>query len=106
MPDKTKIVVVIESHEQTTIRRWRRVSSSQLLTQGEVARPEGFQPSSSVGFGRQGSSSADATERPGKRSRRRLAAWWRTVALKGVTVFAQWSRRLKLVGNKRSNKKP
>ena len=28
MPDKTKTVVVIESHEQTIIRRWRRVISS------------------------------------------------------------------------------
>ncbi len=36
MPDKTKTVVVIESHKQTIIRRSQRVISSQLPTHGDV----------------------------------------------------------------------
>lgn len=38
-PEKTKTIVVIESHEQTIIRRSRRVIISQLLTQESVDRP-------------------------------------------------------------------
>lgn len=90
MTDKTKTIIVIESHEQTIIRRSRHVVGTQALTDGAVARPLGR-------------ASSDATARLAKRRRRRLAAWWRTAALKGVTVFAPWSRRLKRDGNERSN---
>jgi hypothetical protein len=106
MPDKTKTVVIIESHEQTIIRRSRRVISSQLPGQGDVSQPDAVLTTSALAGCSIGSASSDATERLAKSERRWLAAWWRTVALKGVTVFAPWSRRLKLVGNRWSNKKP
>ena len=93
MPDKTKTVVVIESHEQTIIRRWRRVSSSQLLAQGTIARPQDPQPGSSVGVGPSARASFVATKHLAKRNRRWLVAWCRAVAHRGVTVFAHWPRR-------------
>ena len=106
MPDKTKTVVIIESHEQTIIRRSRRVISSQLPAPGDVARLQDSQTGSPAVVGRLGTASSDATERLAKRKRRWLGAWWRTVALKGVTVFVPWSRRLKHYGNERRNKQP
>jgi hypothetical protein len=91
MPDKTKTIVVIESHEQTIIRRTRRTVSGQVLIGGAVARPLGR-------------ASSDAPE-PAVMEKPK-GRWWRTVALKGVTVFAPWSRRLKHSGNERRNKQP
>ncbi len=95
MPEKTKTIVVIESHEQTIIRRSRREISSQMPTQGDVDRPRAV-PVAGVTTGCSiGSVSSDATDRFAKRKRRWLGVLWRMVALKGVTVFAAWSRRLK-----------
>ena len=95
MPDKTKTVVVFEKHEQTIIRRSRRTVSGQVLTDGALARPLGRAASDAPEPG--------AVARPlGRASVRR----WRTVALKGVTVLAQWSRRLKHCGDERRNKQP
>ena len=78
MKEKTRTTVVIESHEQTIIRRSRRTIS-------EPVAPL-----------------------PAKRLARKhyawLGAWWKTVALKGVTVFAPWSRRLKTKANERKNR--
>ncbi len=96
MPDKTTTLVVFESHEQTIIRRSRRVISSQLPGQGEIAESGGI-PTTATAIGSSiggASSNATPTPRPAKRDRRCLAAWWRIVALKGVTVFAHWPRRL------------
>jgi len=102
MPDKTKTIVVIESHEQTIIRRSRRTVSAQVLTDGAVARPRGPQTGSPAGVGRLGRASSDAPE-PAVLEKPK-GRWWRTVALKGVTVFAPWSRWLKHCGNERRNK--
>jgi hypothetical protein len=74
MTEKTTTVVVIESHEQTIIRRSRRTVSSELLTQGV---------------------SSDETERPAKKDRQWFGAWWRRVTQKGATGLAPWSRRMK-----------
>jgi hypothetical protein len=92
MPDKAKTVVVIESHEQTIIRRSRRVISSQLAAQATIARPQDAQPGSSVGVGPSARTSSVATKRLAQRNPRWLVAWCRAVALKGVSVFAQWPR--------------
>lgn len=92
MPDKTKTIVIIESHEQTIIRRSRRVISSQLPMQRVLARPIG--------------SASGETERLTKREERGFVAWCRTVTLKGFTVFAPWSRRLKHRENERRNQHP
>src|SRR5437899_12175090 len=62
MPDKTRTVVVIESHQQTIVRRSRRTVSGQVLTARAVARPRGPQPGSPVGVGRLGRASSDAPE--------------------------------------------
>jgi hypothetical protein len=74
MIEKTTRVVVIESHEQTIIRRSRRTVSPELLTQGV---------------------SSDETARLAKRDRRWLGAWWRTVTQKGAAVLVPSSRRMK-----------
>ena len=76
MPDKTK--VVIESHEQTTIRRSRRVISSQVVTQ--------------------------PPKRASQENRKSLGRWWKTVTLKSATVLAPLSRRLKTKGNEGKNR--
>jgi len=83
MPDKTKTVVVFESHEQTIIRRSRRTVSGQVLTDGAVAQPS---QRASV--------------------RRWLAGYWRTATQKGARVFTPWSRRLKHSRDERRNKQP
>ena len=69
MTDKRKTIVVIESHEQTVIRRSRRVTTSQLVTLP-----------------------ATVDVQVKRKSPRR---WWTTVALKSATVLAPLSRRLK-----------
>ena len=89
MPDKTRTVVVIESHEQTIIRRSRRTVSGQVVADDAGARPRLPQPGSADGVGR-----------------RCFGALWRRVALKGATVFAPWSRRLKVGTNERGTQKP
>ena len=91
MPDKTKTVVVFESHEQTIIRRSRRTVSGQVLTDPIIARQSGR-------------ASSYPPEPPvlGKPK----GHWWRTVALKGVTVLAQWSRLLKHGGKDQKNQQP
>jgi hypothetical protein len=86
MPDKTKIVVVIESHEQTIIRRSRRVSS-QLLTQEGESQMSVRAPA--------------ATGLPAGRGRRWLSARCLALTLKGFTVFGPWSRRFKRGGSER-----
>jgi len=125
MTEKTRTVVVIESHQQTIIRRSRRTVSGQVLTAGAVPRPRGPQPDSPVGMGRLGRASSDApltdgalarpsgrapssdaTERAVQEKRKSLGRWWLTVALKGVNVFSHWSRRLKRGGNERRNEQP
>ena len=85
MTDKTKTVVVIESHEQTTIRRTRRTVSGEVLMEQVVARPDA--PESAVVLKPKG-------------------RWWLTVALKAANVFSHWSRRLQRGGNKRRNEHP
>ncbi len=106
MPEQTKTVVIIQSHEQTIIRRSRRVISSQVLTQGAVARPGGAPIAAAAMAGSIGTAPSDATEPLAKRNRRSLVAWWLAVALKGVTAFASWPRRLKRGGNERRNEQP
>ena len=86
MTDKTKTVVVIESHEQTIIRRSRRTVSGQVLMDGE------------------GRASSDATERAVLVKPK--GRWWLAIALKGVSVFSHWSRRLQRGGNERRNEQP
>jgi hypothetical protein len=90
MLDKTNTIVVIESHEQTVIRRSRRLVSSQLLTQVAVAQPLGIASS----------------EAPEPSLEKPKARWWLAVAVKGVNVFSHWSRRLKRSRNERRNKQP
>ena len=80
MPDKTKTVVVIESHEQTIIRHSRRTASGQLLMDWAEARPLGRATPDAPGAG--------VLAKPKGR-------WWLAVALKGVNVCSQWLRRLK-----------
>ena len=92
MPDKTKTIVIIESHEQTIIRRSRRVSS-QLLTQEAQSQTSGTVPSDVIGL----STSKD---------RRWGGAWWLAVALKRITVFVPWSGRSKRGVDERRNKQP
>jgi hypothetical protein len=72
MTEKSRTVVVIESHEQTIIRRSRRIVSSELLTQG---------------------ASSDETARPAKTDRRWFGAWWRAVTQKGANLLVPSSRR-------------
>ena len=72
MTEKTRTVVVIESHEQTIIRRVRRTISAQV----------GTLPS----------------KRPGQEKRKSLGRWWKTVAVKSATVLAPLARRLKRGG--------
>ncbi len=91
MPDKTKTILVIESHEQTIIRRSRRLISSQLLKPGTAAQPLG-----------RSSSAAPELSVPEKPK----AGWWLAVAMKGVNVFSHWSHRLRRSGNQRSHKQP
>jgi hypothetical protein len=91
MTEKTRTIVVFESHEQTIIRRSRRTVSGQVLTAGAVARPLGRAPSDAP--------EPAVLEKPKGR-------WWLTVALKGVNVFSHWSRRLKRGGNERRNEQP
>lgn len=83
MTQKTTTIVVIESHQQTIVRRSRRTVSSELLTQG---------------------ASSDETERPAKRGRRWLGTWWRKVIKKSATVLAPLSHRLKTRANERTNR--
>jgi hypothetical protein len=83
MTDKSKTVVVIESHEQTIIRRSRRTVSGEVLMDG--ACPDATEHS--------------VLEKPKGR-------WWLAVALKGVSVFSHWSRRLQRGGNERRNEQP
>jgi len=85
MPDKTKTVVVIESHEQTIIRRWRRVISSQPAAQATIARPQDPQPGSSVGVGPLARTSSMATKRLARSDRRWSVAWWRTLVRRSCT---------------------
>jgi len=67
MREKTKTTVVIESHQQTIIRRSRRTISAPVVT-------------------------LPAERRAGK-TNGWLKAWWRTLALKSATVFAALTRR-------------
>lgn len=88
MTDKTKTVVVIEHHEQTTIRRTRRTMSSGdfpiAVEPGGVARPL-----------------ARAEAEPVVREKRQsLGACLKTVAIKG----APWLRRMKARVNERKNR--
>jgi len=82
MPDKTKTVVIIESHEQTIIRRSRRVIGSLVVTQ--------------------------PPERAGQENRKSLGRWWKTVSLKTAKVLAHFrlnlSRRLKTRANEHKNR--
>lgn len=71
MPDKTKTVVVIESYEQTIIRRSRRLSSPHLSKVRE------FQPL------------ATETSNGVVSSTRWFGVRWLAVALKRVKVFAR-----------------
>ena len=72
MPDKTKIIVVIESHEQTIIRRSRRLSS-QLLTEEGAAQTA--------------DRATVATRLPNGRRRLWSGARWLAVALKRSHSF-------------------
>ena len=85
MPDKTKTVVLIESHEQTIIRRSRRTVSGEVLMDRAGAQPDAPAPA--------------VLEKPKGR-------WWLAVAQKGVSVFSHWSHRLQRGGNERRNKQP
>jgi hypothetical protein len=87
MPDKTKTIVVFESHEQIIIRRSRRTVSGQVVVDDAEARL-GLPEPGSTGWVRRGC----------------FGIWWRRVALKGATVLAPWSRRLKAGTNKRGTK--
>ena len=72
MTEKTKTIVVIESHQQTIIRRTRRMSAAQVVTlPAEPAVQE---------------------------NRNLLGRWWQAVALKSAAVFAP-VRGLKRNGN-------
>ena len=62
MTEKTRTVVVIESHQQTIVRRSRRTFTTQPVTL--------------------------PAERPAKKHRAWLGPWWKTVTLKSATVFA------------------
>ena len=62
MTTKTRTRVVIETHEQTTIRRSRRTITAQVVTL--------------------------PSERAIQEKRKLLGRWWKTVALKSATVFA------------------
>lgn len=59
MAEKTKTVVVFESHERTVVHRSRRTLSERI-----------------------GQTLTVAPERPAPRGRARLRAWWRAVAPK------------------------
>ena len=78
MTEKTRTVVVIESHQQTTIRRSRRTVAAQT-----VPLPP---------------------ERPVQEKRKPLGRWWKTVALKGAIVLEPLSRRLKTRASKRKKR--
>jgi hypothetical protein len=78
MPDKTKTIVVIESHQQTIVRRSRRTVIAQTVT---------LPP-----------------ERTVQEKRKSLGRWWKTVALKTATVLAPLSSRLKTRANERKNR--
>ena len=86
MPDKTKTVVVIESYEQTIIRRSRRLSSPHLPKEGE------FQPL------------ATETSNAAVSSTRWFGVRWLAAALKGVKVFGPASSTL-IRGGKAGKKK-
>jgi hypothetical protein len=86
MTEKTTTILVIESHEQTIIRRSRRTMSEQVVAGDAGARPRLPQPGSLGGV------------------RRCFGVLWRRVALKGATVFAPWSQRLKEGTNDRGTK--
>ena len=81
MPEKTKTTVVIESHEQTIIRRsWRTIRSGEFPIAAELealARPLGRAP-------------AEKIEPAVQEKRNSLAACVKTVAMKS----AFWLRRL------------
>jgi hypothetical protein len=62
MTEKTRTIVVIESHEQTIIRRARRTISAQVVT---------LPPEHAV-----------------QEKRKSLGRWWKRVALKSATAFA------------------
>ena len=77
MTEKTRTVVVFESHQQTIIRRSRRTVTAQV-----VPLP---------------------TVRPARKEHTWLGAWWRLVSRKGAKVFAPLSRRLMTKANERKN---
>ena len=78
MTEKTKTTVVIESHQQTVIRRSRRTITTQT-TEAPI----------------------DITiEEPPKP----LSRWWKRIALKGATVLAPLSRRLRASADRRKHR--
>jgi hypothetical protein len=91
MTEKTRTTVVIESHQQTIVRRSRRTVSGHVLMDGAIARPLGRARS-------------DETEHPVQEKRKSPERWWKTVALKGATAYTTLSRRLKARANERRNR--
>lgn len=86
MTDKTKTVVVIERHEQTIIRRSRRMVSGQVMEDGAVAQPLGR---ASVVLSEVMPVSPELSAH---RNHRWLGQWLRTIARKSATVFASRRR--------------
>ena len=78
MTEKTRTTVVIESHQQTIVRRSHHTISAQTVT---------LPP-----------------ERAVQEKRNSLGRWWKTIALKSATVLAPLSRRLKTRANERKNR--
>ena len=97
MPEKTKTTVVIESHEQTIIRRSRRTISS-----GEF--PIAADPAEQARLSERVSS--DETKPVVERKRQSLGACLKTIATKSATVLAPLSHRLKARASERKTKQP
>jgi hypothetical protein len=97
MPEKTKTTVVIESHEQTIIRRSRRTISS-----GEF--PIAVNPAELARLSE--TVSSDQTEPVVEQKRHSLGACLKTIAMKSATVLAPLSHRLKAKASERKTKQP
>lgn len=115
MTTKTRTVVVIEIHEQTIVRRSRRMVSAQVATPGAVARGGVPIAKESGAVARpSGRAPSDVTvlvpelmppppESVVRDERKSLGRWWKTVALKSATALAPLSR-LKTSAGKRRNR--
>ena len=98
MPDKTKTIVVIESHEQTTIRRTRRTTTAEMVCERGVTRPSGSK--SVVEF----ETAVPRSRWPVGLDRSWFSARCQAIVLKTATVLAPLSRRLKARADQHRNR--